>query len=178
MLECDDTFTIVYQRSALANVHAQRFHAALPRRKNWGPAVREQVRRRTGGKCYLCWTPLPPQGWHIDHVLAFSANPLENDVRGNLLPACAECNLRKGALPLVELDFVAVNAFTLRTEFVAKAPASLLPGVREVLFRALNVKRRARMAAAPAVGFYDVGVDQHDLAAIRDELEQMNQTLR
>ena len=54
--------------------------------------------------CYLCKRTLNPKGdWHVEHVIALSDNPAENDVLGNMLPACPDCNSSKGSKSLVDI---------------------------------------------------------------------------
>ena len=85
---------------------------------------RQQVRDKSGGRCWYCGNPLPEKGWHTDHFEPVfrplpskpaktksgfgeipelvrklignggMANP-ENDHINNMVPACAPCNLFK-----------------------------------------------------------------------------------
>ncbi|MRT06962.1 HNH endonuclease [Pantoea agglomerans] len=82
---------------------------------------RAELRMKFGGKCAYCGCDLPDKGWHADHVEAalrkweFGPRRLdgtrrtvatgehwrpENDVIGNLFPACAPCNLFKATFTL------------------------------------------------------------------------------
>ena len=62
--------------------------------------------------------------WHIEHVIAFSENPTKNDVLGNMLASCQNCNLKKLDRPLIDcvqifahdLDTKAADASHLNTE--------------------------------------------------------------
>lgn len=73
-------------------------------RRRVPPSEREFIWKSTNGLCYLCKTQLPKNSsWHIEHVVAFSRNPTQNDVLGNMLPACATCNLKKNDRELLEL---------------------------------------------------------------------------
>ncbi|CAM7837691.1 HNH endonuclease [Atlantibacter hermannii] len=77
---------------------------------------RAELRMKFGGRCAYCGCELPETGWHADHVEAAlrkwefgprRANGTrravstgeywrpENDALGNLVPACAPCNLLK-----------------------------------------------------------------------------------
>ncbi|WP_313073242.1 HNH endonuclease [Atlantibacter hermannii] len=77
---------------------------------------RAELRMKFGGRCAYCGCELPEKGWHADHVEAAlrkwefgtrRANGTrraiatgeywrpENDALGNLVPACAPCNLFK-----------------------------------------------------------------------------------
>lgn len=60
------------------------------------PYRREDVFARWGGRCVYCEAPAA----HLDHVQPISRGG--RDVLANVLPACADCNLSKGALTLAE----------------------------------------------------------------------------
>ena len=128
------------------------------RRKKWSQAVRNHVLRRTDNRCYLCWSLLPANGWEIEHVFAFSKDPLANDVEGNLLAACRSCNRAKSAKDLTSLDFN-VGCFTMRSTFALNPAASLTPQVKTVLLRALRVKHQVRAGAERTVVVSDAEVD-------------------
>src|SRR6266545_3672970 len=81
---------------------------------------REQVRMMFGGRCAYCGCLLAEKGWHADHVKAIDRELMfardkndrtimvatgklyspENDCYENLFPACAPCNIDKGATSL------------------------------------------------------------------------------
>jgi hypothetical protein len=81
-----------------------RVDASVPRRvarRRMRPAERQYIWTQTDGRCYMCREFLPEKsGWHIEHVLAFSVDPTRHDVLGNMLAACATCNLKKLDRPL------------------------------------------------------------------------------
>ncbi|ELY4601498.1 HNH endonuclease [Cronobacter malonaticus] len=77
---------------------------------------RAELREKFGGRCAYCGCELPMKGWHADHVepalrkwtpgerqadgtrRTVATGEFwrpENDVIGNLFPACAPCNLFK-----------------------------------------------------------------------------------
>ncbi len=60
-----------------------------PRRHRLSPARREEILRKTGGKCHICGGDIRGS-WHADHVLAHSAGG-EHSV-DNYLPAHPTCN--------------------------------------------------------------------------------------
>jgi 5-methylcytosine-specific restriction endonuclease McrA len=81
-------------------------------------AEREQVRMKYGGRCAYCGVVLSDR-WHADHLVPVqrellskqnangtwrldSGKPLkpENDTVENMMPACAPCNISKGAQTL------------------------------------------------------------------------------
>jgi hypothetical protein len=72
---------------------------SIPRRvmrRRFTVIERQLIWRSAQERCYLCKMHLPMlSSWHIEHVVAFSDDPIKNDVLGNVLPACASCNLRK-----------------------------------------------------------------------------------
>lgn len=81
-----------------------RIDASVPRRvarRRMRPSERQYIWGQTHGCCYMCREFLPEKsGWHIEHVLAFSSDPARHDVLGNMLAACATCNLKKLDRPL------------------------------------------------------------------------------
>jgi len=118
-------------------------------RRRFDEADRTRVYGRTDGHCYLCKVHLPRKSpWHIEHVFAFSSNPGENDVVGNLLPSCATCNASKSDRCL--LDFVNRTNADLSTLVAVHPSESLQPRVKRVLFHALvtKISREAAKAAS------------------------------
>lgn len=88
---------------------------------------REKLRMKFGGKCAYCGVDLPEKGWHGDHVKPVIRNAKwvqasygpegyvrggytptgevdhpDNDTLDNIFPACAPCNIDKGASSLEE----------------------------------------------------------------------------
>jgi 5-methylcytosine-specific restriction endonuclease McrA len=67
-------------------------------RKALSESLKRQIFNTTSGVCYLCKTKMTfnPVGdehrWEIEHIVAFSNNPDENDVFANMLPSCMQCN--------------------------------------------------------------------------------------
>ncbi len=81
---------------------------------------RTSLRMKFGGKCGYCGRELPEKGWHADHIapvareLKFARDKNdrtimvatgrlyrpENDHEGNLMPACAPCNIDKSGSEL------------------------------------------------------------------------------
>ena len=66
------------------------------RRTRATPYSRSDVFTRWGGHCCYCDAPAE----HLDHVTPLSRGG--RDVLSNVVPACADCNLSKGALTLAE----------------------------------------------------------------------------
>lgn len=72
------------------------------RRIDWHQEERKRIFNRTGGRCYLCNHLLNfhnrhyglEGAWHVEHIVPLSKSG--PDTLGNLLPACASCNLKKG----------------------------------------------------------------------------------
>jgi 5-methylcytosine-specific restriction endonuclease McrA len=60
------------------------------------PYNRAEIFAAYGGTCAYCGDPAE----HLDHVVAISRGGA--DAAHNLLPACAPCNLSKGAKSLAE----------------------------------------------------------------------------
>jgi hypothetical protein len=73
-------------------------------RRRITPKERQLIWSSAQERCYLCKMRLPMWAlWHVEHVVAFSDDPVKNDVLGNMLPACASCNLRKSNKSLREI---------------------------------------------------------------------------
>ncbi|WP_179814725.1 HNH endonuclease [Allostreptomyces psammosilenae] len=66
------------------------------RRAPGAPYSRSEVFSRWGGQCAYCAAPAV----HLDHVQPVSRGG--RDVLANVLPACADCNYRKGSKTLAE----------------------------------------------------------------------------
>mmetsp|Transcript_38078 Transcript_38078/g.94435 ORF Transcript_38078/g.94435 Transcript_38078/m.94435 type:complete len:585 (+) Transcript_38078:80-1834(+) len=93
---------------------------------------------QSGGRCYLCKDELPKLGsWHVEHILAFSKDPQRHDVLGNMLAACASCNLRKHSKSLEEV----IRAFASNLDSAAAHASHLLTEPRLCLLNALKLKR-------------------------------------
>ncbi len=70
-------------------------------RHRWTPSLVSKVRDSTDNKCFYCRTTLNIQGnlqtrMHIDHYWPWSKGGA--NLFGNLVPACARCNLKKSNL--------------------------------------------------------------------------------
>jgi 5-methylcytosine-specific restriction endonuclease McrA len=62
---------------------------------------RRGVFERSGGRCHYCSTTLQLEGpWHVEHMIPKSL--LGDDLPLNLVAACAQCNLSKGARTALE----------------------------------------------------------------------------
>ena len=100
---------------------------------------RHFIWKSLSGVCYLCQQYLPRgSAWHIEHVLAFSSNPADNDVLGNMLPACQGCNQAKGKK---ELKGIA-DDFTFNVATRAKDVSHLHTAARNAIIAALDVKHK------------------------------------
>lgn len=86
----------------------------MPNKRTVIVGSRKYLYNKYGGKCAYCGKPLHKFGWHRDHIqpllryrntrYSFNGrngcvNP-ENHNNGNLVAACAGCNLDKGTLDL------------------------------------------------------------------------------
>lgn len=133
----EEGFVRVFERKSGTGVGDRRIA-----RKRFSLAVRNRVYQRTDGVCYLCKSHLPPSSaWHIEHVLAFSVDPAANDVVGNLLPACAPCNLKKSDKCLLEC--MGNDHFSLDSQLDYDG-MSLQPRVKVFVLRAIAVKHALR----------------------------------
>lgn len=69
-------------------------------------AQREEIKQKFNGDCAYCGNPLADK-WHADHLKAVvrdlttgKPEKPENDVIGNLMPACSDCNWNKRSMSL------------------------------------------------------------------------------
>ena len=74
-------------------LRAERNKARQLRKSNWW-------RRKTGnGRCHYCGRQVPPKELTMDHVVPLGRGG--RSTKGNLVPACKECNTKKRTmLPL------------------------------------------------------------------------------
>jgi hypothetical protein len=70
-------------------------------RRNISKRLRFEVLARDGFRCQYCGLGSNATGLHIDHVIAV-ANGGSNE-RDNLITACIDCNLGKGAIALTSM---------------------------------------------------------------------------
>lgn len=62
--------------------------------------MRNRILAKSGGVCWYCGETLGKR-WHADHFLPIGREPdgsvkyPERDTEGNLVPACASCNVMK-----------------------------------------------------------------------------------
>jgi hypothetical protein len=70
----------------------------LPRRKSISKSLRFEVFKRDSFTCQYCGRKAPEVTLHVDHVVPVSKGG-QNDI-SNLVTACQDCNLGKGARPL------------------------------------------------------------------------------
>jgi len=50
-------------------------------------------RKRSGGACYFCGRKVPPKELTMDHIVPLIRGG--KSAKGNLVPACKECNSKK-----------------------------------------------------------------------------------
>lgn len=132
------------------------------KRKTFSKDERDRVFKRTGGVCYLCKCALA-KGWHIEHIYAFSADPAANDVRGNLLPACPPCNLKKSnkcLLACMENDHFSIDS-TLNYDDM-----SVQPRVKRILLLAVAKKHALRAGLA--------ALDEKELGELCDRAQEVS----
>lgn len=91
---------------------------------------RREVYERDGGACYLCSTPIPYQGYHLDHIVPVSKGGAHTS--HNVATSCAPCNLRKRNKlpPLDRIPSYArayVDAFVAAPGERSRTPGSPMP---------------------------------------------------
>ena len=104
-------------------------------------AQREALRQRFGGRCGYCGEPLTKMhADHIEPVLRITTDPWgkplpaeerrvispERNVVGNMMPACAPCNISKGGYKLEEWRQMLARSH----EIVAREKSIFRAGVR------------------------------------------------
>ena len=80
-------------------------------------AERKRILAKTGSICYLCKAQLELRmalPWKIEHVITFSQD-MERDVKGNTLPACHSCNIKKSPS---EVDTKTLHALNRKHELL------------------------------------------------------------
>ncbi|WP_454333456.1 HNH endonuclease [Streptomyces glaucescens] len=88
---------MTFSRSGARRVQADFASAYVrTRRCRSAPYKRSEVFARWNGRCCYCDAPAE----HLDHVQPISRGG--RDILSNVVPACADCNLSKGALTLTE----------------------------------------------------------------------------
>lgn len=93
----------------------------------------------------MCRERIPPKSnWHVDHVLAFSADPRAHDVKCNMLPTHAKCNLAKSNKTLSEI--VQSQELTLGTDIIdcLEDKGHMNKKTLDALHKALGLKHRMR----------------------------------
>lgn len=75
----------------------------IKREKNKAREARQSQwwkQRTARGICYYCGSTVPPRKLTMDHVVPLSRGG--KTTKGNVVPACKECNTRKSRLVPVE----------------------------------------------------------------------------
>jgi hypothetical protein len=116
------------------------------RRRHVTPSQREFIWESSKKCCYICQKPLLKDDFQIEHVVAFSEDPFNNDTIGNMLPACANCNQKKGAKSLV--DVINENSFTTNLMTSAAAIKHLCLAAKNVIEAALIIKHNRNLPNA------------------------------
>ena len=153
------------------NVHALERPPTRVRRRRITPSERKYIWEQSHRHCYICKTPLPQSSsWHVEHVVAFSEDPTNNDVLGNMLAACATCNLKKLDRPLVTI----VQEFACDLDTAAIEASHLNTVARGSLLRALKLKSSLYHAAhRPESGQNGAStVDTTILEAIEEDMSR------
>ena len=110
--------------------------------------VKEALVGLWGDRCYICGGPLGPM--HVEHVKPRSARG--GDTLANLRPACAACNLAKGAKPLA--DYLAYRERRGEPVDASAHRAGLRPTAGQIYTAAsLGVKWSGKYAWAAKLGW-------------------------
>lgn len=79
-----------------AGLRRERHKARELRRSEWWK------RRCAKGRCYYCGRPTPARELTMDHIVPLVRGG--RSTRGNVVPACKECNTRKKSLLPMEWE--------------------------------------------------------------------------
>ena len=79
-----------------ADIKRQRYKARQLRESQWWK------RRLAKGICHYCKCPTPPKKLTMDHIVPVSRGG--RSTKGNVVPACKECNNKKKQLLPMEWD--------------------------------------------------------------------------
>lgn len=87
-------------------VQSRMIRVRYDRRDAMPPKTRAAVLAKTSGRCVYCSIeltvrPNQPNSFHADHVLPVTRGGADDIA--NLVPSCADCNLRKGSRTIAEL---------------------------------------------------------------------------
>ena len=127
------------QRKEESDMDGYGYQVPMSNRRRVKKEERAFIWQSTEGKCYICSEHLPyHSSWHVEHVVAFSVDREANDVLGNMLPACASCNLRKND-QLLE-NIVRTNTFPTNVLTAAASLDHLKQSARNVIERVLKIK--------------------------------------
>lgn len=124
-------------------------------RKRWSEDVKSRVYWRTGGICYLCKEAVAKPEFVIEHVLALSDDPGNNDILGNLLPACPTCNCKKGVKDVLEI-VKDTNVFSMMLTW-GQDGMSPNNQERRIIFDALNTEYGKVERNLQKIGLQDCG---------------------
>ena len=135
------------------------------RRKAWSRAQREEIIRRTAGRCYSCGLNMvPSDDWWVEHIIPHSLGG--SDQPDNLLPSCRLCNfVRSNHSPEYVRRMLALGSALLR-----EVDRNSQLGVAINEFIRLREARLAKKRKWP-----DLAMNSSAKNTIRQEREQLEQ---
>lgn len=105
---------------ALRQLHAQRRTNVISgrkeraRRSRLSGTERDEILRKTGGRCHICGGAIGSEGWHADHVLAYSTGGKHSV--DNYLAAHTLCNNYRWHYDAEEFQWILKLGVWLRTQ--------------------------------------------------------------
>ena len=117
--------------------------SSVSRRQLLSPAEREEVFRKTAGRCHICGGSINDK-WQADHVFSHSAGGLH--AADNYLPAHALCNNYRWDYSAEEFQSILKLGVWVRTEIEHKSLLGLKIAERYLAHEKSRVARAKRLA--------------------------------
>lgn len=110
-------------------------------------AGRNEVLRKTGGRCHICGGPIEGSDWQADHVLAHSTGG--GQTVDNYLPAHSICNNYRWFYGPEEFQWILKLGVWLRTHIEKGTPVGQAVGERFCKYDRRRAGRRKPAKARP-----------------------------
>lgn len=117
--------------------------ATVALRQSLSPAEREEVFRKTGGRCHICGGSVDGK-WQADHVFPHSAGGAH--AADNYLPAHALCNNYRWDYSADEFQAILKLGVWVRREIMHKSTLGLEVADRYLTYERSRTRRRVESA--------------------------------